>query len=214
MTAVLASCWPVYTMARPRRIYIPDTSVHVIQRGNNGGCIFADSRDNETFLRLLQLAIAHYDVAIHAFVLMSTHYHLLATPSDEDALPSVIQYVAGQYTKYYNRRHGRMGTLWNERYRGILVLNEAYWLTCLRYIDQNPVRAGMVVTPDAYRWSGYAFHAGDRNSVDWLTEHAVYTALGRTAEIRRAAYKAICGVSLTESELELHRHIKGQTLYV
>src|SRR6266511_6387723 len=199
-------------MARRPRIWIPDISVHVIQRGNNGGTIFTDTSDHEVFLDLLRLAAAHHRVSVHGFVQMTTHYHLLATPGDEHALPGAIKYLAGNYCQYYNRRHKRIGTLWAGRYRGLPILDEWYWLTCLRYIEQNPVRAHMVDAPDAYRWSSYRFHASGIGA-DWLVEHAVYAGLGWTPELRQAAYKAICNVPLTEHELGLQRHVRGQTLY-
>jgi len=99
----------------------------------------------------------------------------------------------GTYVVYYNRRHQRIGTLWNGRYRGILIEDARYWLTCLRYIEQNPVRAGIVVLPEQYRWSSYRAHAfGD--GPDWLASHPVFERLGANDEERRTAYRALCAI--------------------
>jgi putative transposase len=119
-------------------------SVHVIQRGNNRGTIFALQNDYENFLELLRRASRDYAVFVHAFVLMTTHFHLIATPTSEDGLPKMMKALDGGYVRYYNKRQQRVGTLWNGRYRGLLIDDERYWLTCLRYVEQNPVRAVMV----------------------------------------------------------------------
>jgi putative transposase len=143
-------------------------------------------------------------VDVHAFVLMTTHFHLLVTPQYERALARFMQRVNGQYARYFNRQHGRIGTLWNGRYRGIHIWDERYLLTCLRYIEQNPVRAQIVLRPELYPWSSYRVHAAGE-PCDWLVLHDCYLRLGPTPAARQTAYRAICGIPLTESELKLHR---------
>ena len=187
------------------KVYLPHVSYHTIRRGNNRGPIFTDDGDRELFLALLEWASGRDSVDVNAFSLMDNHYHLIATPSSETALPLMMKDLGREYVKRYNRKHGRMGTLWTGRPRTIPILDERYWLTCLRYIEQNPVRAHMVSSPGEYRWSSYAFHAlGAASSL--LVPHEVYLALGSTPEERRAAYRAICETTLSEGELVRQRH--------
>ena len=192
-------------MARAKRIYMPNMSVHVIHRGNNCCAIFRDDPDRRFFLSLLQTATRRYDVSVHAFVLMTTHMHLIITPGDKRALPRTMQLVGQRYVRYFNRKYERVGTLWCGRYRGLLITDACYALTYLRYVEQNPVRAGIVTTPESYRWSSHGVHAfGEPTS--WLVPHPVYLALGKTQDERQAAYRAICSESLSDTQLALQRH--------
>jgi putative transposase len=197
-------------MPRPPRIYLPGVSVHVMQRGNNKSAIFLDDHDCEVFLDLLQDAAVDFALAVHGFAVMKNHYHLLATPGDETSLPRTIQEVAGNYCQFFNQRYGRIGTIWNGRYKSLLITDERYWLTCLRYIDQNPVRARIVDSPELYRWSSYRWHAY-RTATPWLSDHRVFDALSSTVEERCLRYQEICRGPLNESELRLERHGRGQT---
>jgi putative transposase len=191
-------------MPCPLRVFLPDISMHVIQRGNNRVAIFRDSADYEVFLTLLKRATERYRVALHAYVLMTNHVHLIATPAGSESLPRTMQSLGVQYVRFYNDKYNRIGTLWNSRYRGIHIENETYWLTCLRYVEQNPVRAGMVRTPADYRWSSYGAHAFG-NWPTWLSPHPAYKSLGPTNKTRELAYRAICGTQLTEDQLVLSR---------
>ena len=193
-------------MGHPRRIYEPGISLHVIRRGNNRCSIFADDRDRETLLRVLQAATSH-GVSVHGFVFMTTHYHLVVTPHRDLALSQMMKSVGEEYVRYYNSRYDRIGTLWTGRYRAIPLMDETYWLTCLRYVEQNPWRARMVSAPEAYPWSSCRAHALGEAS-DWLVAHPLYLRLGRTPEERQAAYRAICEVALTEAELAAQRNPK------
>lgn len=178
-------------MARKRRVFLPNVSVHVIQRGNNRGAVFGEHRDYAHFLDLLKLAASFHAVDVHAFTLMTTHVHVLATPQNAAALPGMMKDGCGQYAQYFNRTYSRIGTVWNGRYKPRPVDDERYWLNCLRYIERNPVEAGIVTDPRDYRWSSYRVHAyGEESS--WLTPHPLYLALGSTPEMRQAAYRAIC----------------------
>jgi putative transposase len=188
-----------------RRIYVPELSVHVIHRGNNGISVFHDDVDRRVFLSYLRSATTSSGVRIHGHVLMSTHVHLLVTPRDESGLPDAMKSIGERYVRYFNRKYDRFGTLWSGRYRPLLVTDETYWLTCLRYIEQNPVRARMVLRPEAYPWSSYRAHAYGEGA-EWVAPHPVYVALGRTDIERQAAYRAICGVMLTCAELAVQRH--------
>jgi putative transposase len=183
----------------------------VIHRGNNRVSTFGDDTDFEVFLALLEKAASRRCVSVHGFALMSNHYHLLLTPGDAQALPRMMQDVGARYVRHFNDRYERSGTLWMGRYRSIPVTDERYWLTCLRYIEQNPVRARMIDRAEEYPWSSYRVHAlGD--SPGWLAQHAVYQALGRSEQERAEAYRAICDAELTEAELVRQRLGVGRAM--
>jgi len=187
-------------MPRKPRIFIPDVSVHVIHRGNNRGAIVRDDADRAVFVALLRRTVARHGLRVHGYALMDTHYHMLVTPPDPVCLPATMKEFGGRYVRYFNRRYERIGTLWNGRYRDLLIHDERYWLTCLRYIEQNPVRARMVQRPDDFHWSSYRFNALGARS-DWLTPHSLYLGLGSTAKERQLAYRTICEVSISDTEL-------------
>ena len=177
-------------MARLPRLTLPGYPHHIIQRGNNRQMIFADRQDFETMLTLLAENAQKFAVAVHAYVLMDNHFHLLATPATAEALPLMMQAVGRSYVRYFNQRHGRSGTLWEGRYRSTLIETERYLLACMVYIDLNPVRAGMVTQPGAWPWSSHPHYLGQR--IDKLvTPHALYWALGNTPFAREAAYAGL-----------------------
>jgi putative transposase len=187
-------------MARPRRIVNPQLTHHVIQRGNNRTEMFRAPSDYEVFLYALRDSGQRYEVQIHAYVCMTNHVHVMATPESGAALSDAMKAIGGRYVPYFNDRYGRTGGLFEGRYRSFPIESEAYWLTCLRYVEFNPVRAGLVTKPETYRWSSYAAHAfGEENPL--LTPHPLYLALGTTPEERHLAWRAMCGVALSEEEL-------------
>ncbi len=141
-------------------------------------------------LALLSENAQKFTVAVHAYVLMDNHFHLLATPATAEALPLMMQAVGRSYVRYFNNRHGRSGTLWEGRYRSALIETERYLLACMVYIDLNPVRAGMVAQPGDYPWSGYAHSLGQRSD-KLVTPHALFWALGNTPFAREAAYASL-----------------------
>jgi putative transposase len=158
-------------MARLPRLTLPGYPHHIIQRGNNRQMIFADTQDFATMMALLAENAHKFAVAVHAYVLMDNHFHLLATPATAEALPLMMQAVGRSYVRYFNQRHARSGTLWEGRYRSTLIETERYLLACMVYIDLNPVRAGMVAQPGAWQWSSHAHYLGQR--IDKLvTPHA------------------------------------------
>jgi putative transposase len=192
-------------MGRRARTFDPDVSLHIIRRGNNRGAIFQEDADYEHFLALLEFSAARRGVDVHGHGLMTNHYHLIVTPRTPSALPDMTRDLGREYVLNYNRKYGRIGTLWAGRCRALPIADERYWLTCLRYIEQNPVRARMVAHPGDYKWSSFRAHAlGD--SVPWLTPHPVYLALGCSADERQAAYRALCGEAVDEAELTRLRH--------
>jgi putative transposase len=195
-------------MPRPRRSFEPNVSIHAIHRGNNRSMMFCDDADYELFLAFLEYAAARFELAVHAFALMTTHYHLHVTPQTREALPRAMKSANGRYVRYFNRKYERMGTLLAGRYRPIAIVDDNYWLTCLRYVELNPVRARMVRDPAQYRWSSYRAHALGE-SIDWLAPHPIYDALGATPAERQAAYRALCKIPLTETDMTLQHFHPG-----
>lgn len=186
-------------MARLPRLTVPGYPHHIIQRGNNRQAIFAERADYEQLLALIEEHAKRFGVAVHAYVLMSNHFHLLATPEDAAGIPQMMQAVGRQYVRYFNRRQARTGTLWEGRYRSTLIQAERYLLACMVYIDLNPVRAGMVADPADYPWSSHAHYIGRR--VDRLvTPHPMYWALGNTPFARDAAYAELVHAGLSTGQ--------------
>jgi putative transposase len=177
-------------MVRLPRFAVPGHPQHVIQRGNNRSLLFAASSDYQFFQDCLLTACQRHGCQIHAYVFMTNHVHLLMTPNTESSVGKVMQSVGRRYVQHFNFTAGRTGTLWEGRYRATLVDTERYLLTCYRYIELNPVRAGLVDTPGEYPWSSYRANAVGR--VDPLvTAHDLYLALGTDPPARRAAYRAL-----------------------
>lgn len=175
-------------MPRKPRFTLPDLPMHIVQRGNNRQAIFFADEDRRAYLGWLAEAAERWGCAVHAYVLMSNHVHLLVTPSSAEGVSRMMQYLGRQYVPYINRRHQRTGSLWEGRYRASLVQTDRYLLACSRYIERNPVRAGLVSTPGEHPWSSHAHNAF--GVVDALvTEHPVYTALGATPQLRQQAYR-------------------------
>jgi putative transposase len=187
-------------MARQSRLILPHQPHYVVQRGNDNQPIFRDDEDYGRFLGWLKEAARAYHVAIHAWVLMPTHLHLLATPADEDGLAAMMQKVGRLYVPWFNAKHGRSGTLFGGRFRTALIDPEQYLLACLRYLELHPVRSQAAVAPLDHPWSSHAHHAGVR--VDPLiTDHGKYWELGNTPFQREAAYNALIQQGLNADEL-------------
>jgi len=175
-------------MPRKPRFYLPGVAAHVVQRGNNRQAAFFDDVDYVAYLRWLKEGAERYGCAIHAYVLMTNHIHLLVTPGSSEAISRMLQYLGRRYVMYINDTHGRSGSLWEGRHKGSVISEEDYLLACHRYIELNPVRAGMVRRPGEYPWSSYQANAvGEENSL--IAHHECYLALGRTADARRSAYR-------------------------
>jgi putative transposase len=191
-------------MPRIPRPVVPGQPLHLIQRGNNRVAAFIDDQDFEQYLRVLREASRKTECAVHAYVLMSNHVHLLATANDARGPSRLMQGIGTRYVRYFNERHGRTGTLWEGRYRSTLVDSERYFFTCMGYIELNPVRAGVVSTPRAYRWSSWRGNVlGERDPV--ITPHPLYRALGVDAAERRVAYARMFNVPLDAHVVEAIR---------
>ncbi len=186
-------------MARLPRLTVPGYPHHVIQRGNNRQPIFVSSGDRQFLLQLLDENARKFDVAIHAYVLMDNHFHLLATPQTAAGLPQMMQAVGRRYVRLFNDSHKRTGTLWEGRYKSTLIQTDRYLLACMAYIDLNPVRADIAALPDEFAWSSYRHYAGLR--VDPLiTPHALYWQLGNTPFAREAAYVELVRNGISDQE--------------
>lgn len=196
-------------MARLPRLTLPGYPHHIIQRGNNRQPIFASTADYEHLLGLIEEFAKKFGVAVHSYVLMSNHIHLLATPQTADGIPQMMQALGRSYVRYFNSRQARTGTLWEGRYKSTLIQAERYLLACMVYIDLNPVRAGLVGDPADYPWSSYLHYVG-RRSDRLVTPHPLYWEMGNTPFARDAAYAELVrsGIgsekqrALTESTLQ------------
>lgn len=191
-------------MARTARVVLPNVPLHVIQRGNNKQRCFVTDADYQRLLRIIREQMSETGCAIHAYVLMTNHMHLLVTPPSATAIGALMKAVLQEYTQYFNLRHQRTGGLWEGRFRSSLVQTEHYFLTCQRYIELNPVRARLVSQPADYRWSSYRSN-GHGESDPIVIPHAVYLGQSESDEQRRAAYRDLFGTDLDDHAL---RHIR------
>jgi putative transposase len=191
-------------MPRRPRYFLPDQPLHVIQRGNNRQPAFFHEDDYELYLGWLKQAAEENDCAVHAYVLMTNHVHLLVTPEHEDSLPATMQSLGRRYVRHVNAAYGRTGTLWEGRYRACPIDSDNYFFSSCVYIELNPVRARMVKHPRAYRWSSYRAHAEGRSDL-LLTEHEVFARLGRTHEARREAWRDLFREPLEKDFVEALR---------
>jgi putative transposase len=194
-------------MPRKPRLQAAGVPVHIIQRGNNRQpCFFAED-DYRFFLDHLGKLAKRFRCSLHAYVLMTNHFHLLLS-SDLPNGPSLLMKFLGQrYVQYVNRAYKRSGSLWEGRFRSSLVQTQYYVLGCYRYIEMNPVRAKMVKHPIDYPWSSYAANAAGRK-VEWLTPHGEYLALSADESKRLAVYR---GLFATDLDAELLREIRTST---
>jgi putative transposase len=186
-------------MARLPRLTVPGYPHHIIQRGNNRQAIFGEAADYELLLNLIDEHARKQHVAVHAYVLMSNHFHLLATPETQEGIPQMMQAVGRRYVRHYNQRYARTGTLWEGRYRSTLIQAERYLLACMVYIDLNPVRAGMVADPGEYRWSSHLHYVGRRTD-KLITPHPLYWELGNTPFARDEAYAGLVRAGIGEQQ--------------
>lgn len=188
-------------MARLPRLAVAGHPHHIIQRGNNRQAIFRDAQDCERFLAELGELLKLHAVALHSYVLMPNHLHLLATPESKDSLSKLMQALGRRYVGWFNRRHQRTGGLFEGRFRTSVIEADRYLLACSRYIELNPVRAGLVNAAEAYQWSSLRHHLGQRAD-PLITEHPLVWSIGNTPYERQAAYRGLFEAGLSAPETE------------
>lgn len=199
-------------MPRQPRIDLPGYPQHVVQRGNNRQVCFFARVDHSCYLRWLRMAAEKYGCAVHAYVLMSNHVHLLATGVETGSLGHMMQSLGRRYVRYVNSRYGRTGTLWEGRYKASLIDSQNYLLTCYRYIELNPVRAGIVKAPGDYRWSSFHHNAQGAKD-DLIRPHAAYLSLGKSQSARLRAYRELFGGAIDDDIQAIRNHVnQGKVL--
>ena len=177
-------------MPRQARLIVPDIGVHIVQRGHDRADCFRHESDYLVYLSSLRDLLPRSGCALHAYCLMTNHVHLLLTPSKPEGCALLMRNLGQRYVQYFNRRYQRSGTLWDGRFRSCLVDSGRYMLACYRYVERNPVRAGMVRSPDAYPWSSHAGNVGHlANSL--LKPHDEYLALSGNVSLRHSAYRQL-----------------------
>ena len=187
-------------MPRRKRTYLPGYTYHVYQRGNNRNVCIIERSNYSRYIDLWRTASKLNGVEVHSYCLMTNHVHFLVTPSSSSGLSDTMRIVGSQYAQYINHRYSRTGTLWEGRHKSSLVETEQYFLTCMRYKELNPVRAGMVNSPEEYVWSSYGANAwGDQS---WLSPHKEYLALGSERTERLLNYRQLFQEKLGEPDLE------------
>lgn len=200
-------------MARLPRLVIPFQVHHIMQSGNDKQVVFREDADYLAYLEWLTTASKQFKVALHAYVLMPNHVHLLASPMDDTGLGRMVQWVGRQYVPWFNRKYQRSGTLWQGRFKASVIDADAYFLLCCRYIESNPLRANLAATIEDYPWSSYAHHAGKMSSV-LITDHPLYWALGNTPFQREMTYQELATQTISHEQQEQIKHalLKGWPL--
>lgn len=187
-------------MARTPRIDIAGVPQHVIQRGVNRSACFYDDYDRNHYLYSLHQAVGRLDCKVHAYVLMTNHVHLLVTGRSLGSVSAMMQSLGRRYVRKFNKRHDRTGTLWEGRFKSGLVDSERYVLACYRYIELNPVRAGIVENPGQFPWS--SVHANAFGKVDKLVNpHPVFRELGPDKASRVARYRDLLAQGVDDDEI-------------
>lgn len=177
-------------MARLPRLCLPNIPQHIIQRGTNRQVCFASEDDFAAYAHWLEECARKNHVAIHAWVFMTNHVHLLATPEEAGGISKMMQMLGRHYVRYFNHTYQRTGTLWEGRFKSCVVDAEDYLLICQRYIELNPVRAEIVESPADYPWSSYKANAEGKIMEMW-SPHEVYRALGGTVASRTKHYREL-----------------------
>jgi putative transposase len=191
-------------MPRKPRFYLPGVPAHIVQRGNNRQAVFFCDEDYQVYLMWLREGAIKCGCKVHAYVLMTNHVHLLVTPESRESISKMIQHVGRHYVQYINAVYGKTGTLWEGRHKGCVIDSDGYLLTCMRYIELNPVRAGMVDNPIDYRWSSYAANAS--GAIDRVVvPHDVYIGLDNHSEVRQACYRELYSNTLNPEQIDTIR---------
>lgn len=192
-------------MPRQARFCPAGLPVHLIQRGNNRQAIFTCNDDLAAYAHWLAEGAERFGVSVHGWVFMTNHVHLLATPSHDESLSLLMQFLGRLYVRHFNYTYTRSGTLFEGRFKTCIVQEDQYLLTCLRYIELNPVRAGMVRNPGDYRWSSFRAHAFGVRASLW-SPHDLYQHLGSNEKQRQQAWRALIKEALHIEVMAKVRH--------
>ncbi len=188
-------------MPRRTRMYLPGYPYHMVQRGNNREACFLELENYQYYLELWKECSRRYGVQVHAYCLMTNHVHFLVTPEGKDSISRASRDIGSRYGYYFNKTYKRTGTLWEGRHKSSLVQSERYLLACTRYIEMNPVEAGMVRKPQEYRWSSYLANAWGKRSR--IVPHVEYLNLGPTQESRCRAYRELFKTQISNEDIHL-----------
>lgn len=187
-------------MPKRPRIIVPGLPTHIVQRGHSRKPVFFTRKDYKSYLFWLHQGAQLHGCDVHAYVLMKNHVHILLTPRDLLAIPRLMQFMRRHYVPYSNGKQDQVGFIWERRYKSSLVQEDYYFLTCSRYIELNPVRAGIVNAAEAYPWSSYHHNAqGEKNPI--LRPHRAYLAIGSNQAARLRAYQTLCCTSPDNAQL-------------
>ncbi|MFA7062010.1 MAG: transposase [Pedobacter sp.] len=197
-------------MVRPLRIECPGAVYHVTSRGNARADIFADSVDRQTFLLLLESVVSRFNWICHAYCLMDNHYHLLIETLDGN-LSMGMRHLNGVYTQAFNRRHKRVGHVFQGRFKAVVVEKESHLLELCRYVVLNPVRAGMVSAPQKWQWSSYRATGGNTKKESCLTTDWILVQFGKTKSDARIKYRQFVKDGITKKEAPWEK-LKGQVI--
>jgi putative transposase len=200
-------------MPRRSRLELPGIAMHITQRGVNRGAVFIDDEDRFHYLDLLGDAIATFDIALHAYVLMGNHVHLLTSSTERGLTSAAMKRIGQNYVPYFNRRHRRTGTLWEGRFKSCLVDDDGYLMTVYRYIELNPVRAAMVACAEDYIWSSARANLGLIDG-SLLTPHDAFIRFGVDAESRAESYARWLADGISDDQLiDIRRHVVQERAY-
>lgn len=189
-------------MARPSRLIVPGEAHLLTQRGHNHQPVFLDDEDRRRYLSDLREVCAVNQVAVHAYALLDDQVGLLVTPATAEGVSRMMQGVGRRYVVWHNRRHARSGTLWEGRYRAVVIDAAVHLMTALRYVDSLPLRHGLAPDLLPMAWCSAAHHLGVRRD-PLVTETVQFWALGNTPFEREAAYRLLLQQGLSGSELRL-----------
>lgn len=196
-------------MPRSARVVFPSMPYHIISRGNNREPVFQEKEDFERYLEICRRYKDQYEFKLYHWVLMNNHVHLLIETKEGSSLSKLMQGINLAYTIWFNRKKGKVGHLWQDRYKSALVERDNYLLECRRYIERNPLRAGLVKDPMEYPWSSYKIYGYGKR--DELTDrHDLYEAMGKGPSQRQRAYREYVCSNRDEEEQEIReKMVKG-----
>jgi len=182
-------------------MYLPGFPYHIVQRGNNREACFVKPENYQFYLKLWKDCAKRYGVVVHAYCLMTNHIHFLVTPENPDSISRAMSVIGSRYAYHFNKVYKRTGTVWEGRHKSSLIQSDRYLLACYRYIELNPVVAGMVRKPEEYKWSSFLANAWGKKTS--LVAHEEYLNLGTTTDARCHAYRELFRTQLSENDLHV-----------